>query len=62
MDDYDWLSGGSNWSHRPDTEFKHGHILDLGAELRFLNHRGFELFALGGYKWDRLSWEARRGS
>jgi plasminogen activator len=37
-------------------------MLELGAELRFLNHSGFEMFALGGYKWDRLSWEARGGS
>ncbi len=62
VDDYDWLLGANNWSHHPDTELKHSHMIDLGAALRFLNHSGFELFTLGGYKWDRSSWEARGGS
>ena len=51
MDHYVCLSGGStwsNWSHHPDTELKHAHMLNFGAELHFLHLRGFELFAIGG--------------
>lgn len=65
MDDYDWLYGPVDWSHwsnHPDTDLKHAHMLDLGAELRVLNHDGAQVFGLGGFKWSRFNWDAKGGT
>ncbi len=65
MDDYDWLYGPVDWSHwstHPDTDLKHAHMLDLGAELRVLDRGGAQVFGLGGYKWSRFNWDAKGGS
>jgi len=64
MDDYDWQNVGgdwTDWSHHEDTDVTDGFFLDLNVAYSFVKTYNFALKAIGGYKHDKLGWEASGG-
>jgi plasminogen activator len=68
MNDWDWgVVGcpGPNQichSNHPDTRLKHAHSLDLYLAGNLIQHEGFALSPLIGYKWDYAIWKAYSGT
>lgn len=65
MDDYDWLTIGSDWtdwSHHDDTDVTTATIFDISGGWNAINKEKFTLSTLIGYKRDEFAWESYGGS
>ncbi|SCZ66960.1 omptin family outer membrane protease [Thiohalomonas denitrificans] len=66
MDDYDWLYVGldwSDWSHHDNTEVRDVSRFDISGDFvidRF-QWENTDLYAVLGYRWDHLDWQAKGG-
>lgn len=63
MDDYDWLQDRPEWTHwsNSPTEIERVIKFDMNLEFKLFTNNNFEIFLLGGYKYDMFSWVARGG-